>query len=114
MIPPCACRPWKRIKNWNLKNLILIILLCSFISQDMTQSLHQQDSSDDGVPMQRSASFHYENTRGGRGLLHPIQHLSQLTSEDDESEDYGSGCDSSQVCYWQFVIDFSNILFLAS
>ena len=64
--------------------------------QDMTQSLHhQQDSSDDGAPMQRSASFHYENARAGRGLLHPIHN--QLTSEDDESEDYGSGCDSSQV-----------------
>jgi hypothetical protein len=63
----------------------------------MTQSLHQQDSSDDGAPMQRSASFHYENARAGRGLLHPIHHLNQLTSEDDESEDYGSGCDSSQV-----------------
>ena len=62
----------------------------------MTQSLHQQDSSDDGAPMQRSASFHYENARAGRGLLYPIH---QLTSEDDESEDYGSGCDSSQVFF---------------
>jgi hypothetical protein len=76
-------------------------------TQDMTQSLHHhQDSSDEGgVPMQRSASFHYENARACRGLLHPIHN--QLTSEDDESEDYGSGCDSSQVQYlFLYLIDF--------
>lgn len=75
----------------------------------MTQSLHhQQDSSDDGTPMQRSASFHYENARGCRGLLHPIH--SQLTSEDDESEDYGSGCDSSQAEARHYYLDEDELI----
>ena len=55
----------------------------------MTQSLVQQQdcSSDDGAPMQRSLSFHYENVR-----------MRALTSEDDSgAEDYGSGAESSQV-----------------
>jgi hypothetical protein len=43
------------------------------------------ESSDEGVPMQRSASFHYPD-----GLTRVI------TSEDDSADDYGSGCDSAR------------------
>ena len=52
----------------------------------MTQSLVCGESSDDGAPMMRSASFHYENAR-----------TRALTSEDESAEDYGSGSESHQV-----------------
>merc|ERR1740128_1364886 len=59
--------------------------------QAMTQSMVADSSDDNGtVPMQRSASFHYENA--ARALA---AHQRGGTSEEDSAEDYGSGCDSA-------------------
>jgi len=59
--------------------------------QAMTQSMVADSSDDNGtLPMQRSASFHYENA--ARALA---AHQRGGTSEEDSAEDYGSGCDSA-------------------
>ena len=69
----------------------------------MSQSLVDREG-DAPPPMQRSASFHYENVRmrGASADHHEAGNgnnscLRTLTSEDESTEDYGSGCDSSNV-----------------